>query len=66
MKSRELRKVNADDYLTSEEAAEELCIQPAAIRNYLHLGKLTTYKFKSLTLLKREEVEGWKGRKRNR
>jgi excisionase family DNA binding protein len=66
MKARELKQVNVQDYLTSEEAAETLGIQSAAIRNYLHLGKFTTYKFKSLTLLDAKEVERWNGRKRRR
>lgn len=66
MKARELKQVNAQEYLTSDEAAEALGIKPTAIRNYLHLGKLTTYKFKSLTLLDAEEVQRWNGRKRKR
>ena len=30
----------------------------------LNLGKMTTYKFKTLTLIKREEVEEWKKRQK--
>jgi excisionase family DNA binding protein len=58
----------ADDskFLTIEEAASELNIKPTAIRNYLHAGKLTTYKFKTLTLLKSDEVEAWKDRQKPR
>jgi excisionase family DNA binding protein len=58
----------ADDakFLTIDEAASELNIKPTAIRNYLHAGKLTTYKFKSLTLLKADEVEAWKDRQKPR
>jgi excisionase family DNA binding protein len=63
-KPRELKTVNADEYLTSEEAADTLGIKPTAIRNYLHLGKFTTYKFKSLTLLDANEVQRWKSRQR--
>jgi len=58
----------ADDakYLTIDEAASELNIKPTAIRNYLHAGKFTTYKFKTLTLLKADEVEAWKDRQKPR
>ena len=66
MKARELRSVNAQDYFTSEEAAQELGIKPTAIRNYLSKGQLTTYKFKTLTLIAAREVQSWNGRKRKR
>jgi len=66
MKTRELKQVNAQDYLTSEEAADFLRVKPTAIRNYLHLGRLTTYKFKTLTLLDAKEVQRWNGRRRSR
>jgi hypothetical protein len=66
MKAKELKQVNAQDYLTSDEAAAALGVKPTAIRNYLHLGKLTTYKFKSLTLLDVKEVSRWNGKKRGR
>jgi excisionase family DNA binding protein len=66
MKMRGLKSVNDGEYLSTEEAAEELGIKPTAIRNYLCAGKLTTYKFKSLTLLKTEEVHNWKSRQRKR
>ncbi len=66
MKIRELKSVNADEFLSTEEAADELGIKPTAIRNYLHSGKLNTYKFKSLTLISVNEVQDWKKRQRKR
>jgi len=59
-----LKDVNESDYLTTEEAAQTLGIKSAAIRNYLYSGKLTTYKFKTLTLLGRREIEAWRKRQR--
>lgn len=61
---KQLKQASVADYLTVEEAAEELGIKPTAIRNYLYDGKLTTYKFKTLTLVKAEEVESWKERQK--
>jgi excisionase family DNA binding protein len=63
-KEKELKQANTTDYFTVEEAAEELGIKPTVIRNYLYDGKLTTYKFKTLTLIKSEEVETWKERQK--
>lgn len=65
-KSRQLKQVNGTDFLTSEEAAQALGIKATAIRNYLYMGKLTTYKFKSLTLVKTDEVERWRKRQRKK
>ncbi len=65
-KSRTLKTVDSEQFLTADEAAQKLGIKTTAIRNYLTAGKLTTYKFKSLTLLKADEVEGWKDRQRKR
>jgi len=59
-KVKDIKQANAGDYFTVDEAANELGIKPTAIRNYVTWGKLTTYKFKTLTLLKREEIEAWK------
>ncbi len=42
----------------------KLGIKPTAIRNYLTWGDLTTYKFKTLTLVSKEEVEAWKQRQK--
>jgi len=61
-----LKDANESDYLTTEEAAQTLGIKSAAIRNYLYSGKLTTYKFKTLTLLGRREIEAWRKRQRKR
>ncbi len=58
-----IRKLNAastEDFLSTEEAADYLGIKPTVVRNYLWEGKLTTYKFKNLTLLSREELDDWK------
>jgi excisionase family DNA binding protein len=63
-KEKELKQANVADYFTVEEAAEELGIKPTAIRNYLYDGKLTTYKFKTLTLIDSKEVESWKERQK--
>jgi excisionase family DNA binding protein len=63
-KVKELKQANVADYFTVEEAASELGIKPTAIRNYLCDGKLTTYKFKTLTLVHQQEVENWKERQK--
>ena len=63
-KTRTLKQADDSDYFTVEEAAEELGVKSNAIRNYLYLGKFTTHKFKSLTLLDAKEVENWKSRQR--
>ncbi len=59
-KVKELKQANVADYFTVDEAATELGIKPTAIRNYLTWGKLTTFKFKTLTLLDKQEIEEWK------
>jgi len=64
MKEKILKTVNAKDYLSVEEASNTLGIKITAIRNYLYLGKLTTYKFKNLTLLDAREVNNWKKRQK--
>ena len=63
-KERELTKVDGSEFLTVEEAAKVLRVKPVAIRNYLYLGRLTTHKFKTLTLLDACEVNRWKDRQR--
>jgi len=65
-KVKHLNTVDDDNYFTTEEAAEALGIKAAAVRNYLYSRKLTTYKFKTLTLLSRYEIEGWRKRQRKR
>ncbi len=62
-KAKYLNKVNGDDYYSVDEASQELGVKSNAIRNYLYLGKMTTYKFKNMTLLSKSEVEGWHSRK---
>ena len=66
VETRQLKSVNGSEFLTTKEAARELGIKTTAIRNYLYEKKLTTYKFKTLTLLKRSEIEAWKARQRKR
>ncbi len=63
-KAQHLKQVNDSDFLTVDEAAKELGIKPTAIRNYLSWQWLTTYKFKTLTLIHREEVEAWRARQK--
>lgn len=62
--TKQLKQANENEYFTVEEAASELGIKPTAIRNYLYDEKLTTYKFKTLTLVSKEEVEEWKKRQK--
>lgn len=59
-KLQQLKQANESDFFTVDEAAKELGIKPTAIRNYLTWDKLTTYKFKTLTLVHRNEVMEWK------
>ena len=67
MKIKELKTVNGSEYLSIEEAAKMLGIKTTAIRNYLNLDKLTTFKFKTHTFLSLNEIELWKKeRQRNR
>ena len=63
---KQIKHANEADYFTVDEAAQELGIKPTAIRNYLTWEKLTTYKFKTLTLISKEEVEAWKKRQKVR
>ena len=53
-----------ESYLSVPEASKALGIKENAIRNYLYSGKLTTYKFKGLTLLSKTEINDWRGRQR--
>ena len=55
-----LNAASTEDFLSTEEAADYLKVKPTVVRNYLWEGKLTTYKFKTLTLLSREELDDWK------
>ncbi len=59
-KIKRINVASTDDFFTAEEAGDFLEIRPAVVRNYLAEGKLTTYKFKSLTLVKIEELMEWK------
>lgn len=64
-KIKQLTQATSDQYLTVEEAATFLQIKTPVLRNYLNQEKLTTYKFKTLTLLSKKEVESWVGRNRS-
>lgn len=65
-KTIKLKQVDDDKFLTIEEAASALNLKSQVIRNYLSTHRLTTYKFKTLTLLDSEEVESYKQQYRNR
>jgi len=51
-------------YSTVKEAADELGINTQTIRDYLVKGTIRTYKFKTLTLISKQEVEEWKKRQK--
>lgn len=59
-----INKPDEKEFFTVDEAAKELGIKQTAIRNYLYEEMMTTYKFKTLTLLSKQEVEKWKERQR--
>ena len=59
-----IRTPNDTMYLTVKEAADELGINSQTIRDYLVKGRMKTYKFKTLTLINREEIEKWKERQK--
>ena len=61
-KIKRLSQVSEDSYLTVDEAAKYLSITTPVLRNYLNQEKLTTFKFKTLTLLSKRELESWSGR----
>lgn len=63
-KTKHIRSATEDRYLSVSEASQSLGVKESAIRNYLYAGKLTTYKFKELTLLAKGEVENWRDRQR--
>ena len=63
-KLKHLKAVNGSKYLSVSEASNTLGIKESAIRNYLYAGKLTTYKFKELTLLSKLEINNWRGKQR--
>ena len=64
LKPKQLLTVSAAEYLTVGEAATELGVKETAIRNYLAWGKMTTFKFKMLTLISKREVDDWKKRQK--
>ena len=59
-----INKPDEKEFFTVDEAAKELGIKTTAIRNYLYDEKMTTYKFKTMTLLSKIEVEAWKERQK--
>ncbi len=62
--NKHINKPDEKDFFTVDEAAKELGIKTTAIRNYLYEEMMTTYKFKTLTLLSKVEVEEWKKRQK--
>ena len=64
IKVKVLKIASMDDYFTVDEAAKILGVKPTAIRNYLTWGKMLTCKFKSLTLISKEEIVRWKDRQK--
>lgn len=65
-KTKRLRQADDCEFLTCDEAAQVLGVKPTAIRNYLNLAKMTTYKFKTLTLIKVEELERCRSKQKKR
>lgn len=66
MKTIELKNVSATEFMSIPEAALELGIKESAVRNYLSMDRFTTYKFKTLTLLKIDEIRTWKYKRKKR
>ncbi len=58
---KELKIADGSQFFTVNEAAEILGVQPSSIRHYITWKQMTAYKFKSLTLISKEEIERWKG-----
>ena len=63
-KTKKIKSASDDIYLSVSEASQSLGVKESAIRNYLYAGKITTYKFKELTLLSKDEIENWRDRQR--
>jgi excisionase family DNA binding protein len=57
---KKIHTVTDTEFLTAKEAAKELGIESQSMRDHLSKGTFTTYKFKTLTLIKTEDVERWK------
>ena len=55
-----LNQASTEDFVPVEDAADFLRLKQAVIRNYLHDGRLTTYKFHSHTLLSTDELKEYK------
>ena len=63
-RTKHIKSASEDKYLSVSEASNSLGVKESAIRNYLYAGKITTYKFKELTLLSKDEIENWRDRQR--
>jgi excisionase family DNA binding protein len=61
---KELKIVDGSQFFTIKETAKILGIESGSIRNYLSWGDMTAYKFKSLTLISKEEIDRWKERQK--
>jgi excisionase family DNA binding protein len=59
-KTKEIKIADGSQFFTIKEAAKMLGIEQSSIRNYISWGKMTACKFKSLTLISKEELERWK------
>jgi excisionase family DNA binding protein len=62
MEADEIYIANGKEFLTVKEAAKELEVKEQTIRDYLFHKILKTYKFKTLTLISKKEVEERKKR----
>ena len=63
-KAKRLKTVNGNKYLSVSEASNTLGVKESAIRNYLYAGKMTTYKFKELTLISKSEINNWRDKQK--
>ena len=63
-KAKRLKTVNGNNYLSVSEASNTLGVKESAIRNYLYAGKMTTYKFKELTLISKSEINNWRDKQK--
>jgi len=60
--TKNLSHVAGQDYLTVSKAARTIGVAEQTIRNLLTQGKLIRYKFKGLTLLKKDELLAYHNR----
>jgi excisionase family DNA binding protein len=63
-KMKELKIVDGSQFFTIKETAKILGIEAGSVRNYISWGQLPAHKFKSLTLISKEEIEKWKAKQK--